>query len=155
MYTLLLILKNMNKYMELAINEAEKGVQKKEGGPFGAVIIKNSKIISSAHNTVIKNNDPTCHAEINAIRKATKVLKNFNLSGCELYTTGKPCPMCRSAIKWAKIKKVYYACDYKDAKDIGFEENDGNSSEYTEKKIDSKECKQLYQRYKNSKPKKY
>lgn len=83
MYTLLLIPKNMNKYMELAINEAEKGVQKKEGGPFGAVIIKNSKIISSAHNTVIKNNDPTCHAEINAIRKASKALKNFNLSGCE------------------------------------------------------------------------
>lgn len=141
--------------MQLAINEAYEGIGKKEGGPFGAVIVKNGKVISSAHNTVIKNNDATCHAEINAIRKASKVLNNFDLSGCELYTTGKPCPMCKSAIKWAKIKKVYYGCNYTDAKNIGFDEEGGNSKQYTEKRVAIKECKQLYQEYKRTKPTKY
>lgn len=145
----------MNKYMELAISEARKGVNYRHGGPFGAVIVCKGKVIAIAHNTVLKTNDPTSHAEIEAIRKACKELKRFNLSDCEMYSTGKPCPMCRSALQWAKIKKVYYGCGYDDATEIGFDEKSGNSKSYTEKKLDTKECKKLYSEYTLSKPKKY
>ena len=108
--------------MEIAYNEALKGVKKNHGGPFGAVIVRNGKVISKAHNEVILNNDPTCHAEIQAIRKASKRLKRFDLSDCELYVTGEPCPMCFGAIHWAKIKNVYYACSRNDAEKIGFDD---------------------------------
>jgi guanine deaminase len=112
----------MNKFMEVAIKEAMDGVRKKHGGPFGAVIVKDGEIIASAHNMVIKDSNPTAHAEIEAIKKAGKKLKNYNLSGCELYTTCEPCPMCYSAIYWARISKVYYGADRKDAERIGFDD---------------------------------
>ena len=92
------------------MEEALKGVRENHGGPFGAVIVKNGEIISKAHNEVIKNNDPTDHAEMMAIREASKKLERFDLSDCELYTSCEPCPMCFAAIHWAKIKKVYYGC---------------------------------------------
>ena len=101
----------MEDFMKLAVEEAKLGVKENHGGPFGAVIVKDGKVIAKAHNTVLKDNDPTCHAEINAIRKASKILDTFDLTGYELYTTGKPCPMCKGAIQWAKIEKVYYGCD--------------------------------------------
>lgn len=115
----------MNKYMNKAINEAEINEKNnfKDGGPFGAVIVKDGKIIATAHNTVIKSNDPTAHAEINAIRKAAKTLKTHNLTGCTLYTTCYPCPMCLSAIIWAKIEEVYYGNTKEDADNIGFKDN--------------------------------
>jgi len=141
--------------MEEAVKEAYKGIKLGHGGPFGAVIVCKGKIISKAHNTVLSSKDPTSHAEISAIRKASKKLKRYDLSDCEIYTTGKPCPMCRGAIKWAKIQKVYYGCDYADAKDIGFNEQEGNSGNYEEKKICSEECKNLYKEYKKTKSKKY
>lgn len=112
----------MDSFMREALNEAKKGVRRSHGGPFGAVIVKDKKIIAKAHNEVIKNNDPTCHAEIQAIRKAAKKEKTFDLSSCTLYATGEPCPMCFGAIHWAKIKKVYFACDRKDAEKIGFDD---------------------------------
>ena len=84
----------MDKFLNLAIKEAKKGITKKEGGPFGAIIVCSGKVIASAHNRVVKDNDPTAHAEINAIRKASKKLKRFDLSDCELYATCEPCPMC-------------------------------------------------------------
>ena len=108
--------------MNLAYEEAFKNCKKncKEGGPFGAVIVKNNKIISKARNKVIKNNDPTAHAEINAIRLACKKLKTYDLSGCTLYTTAYPCPMCFSAIIWANIKDIYYGNTKEETDDIGF-----------------------------------
>ena len=84
----------LEKVIESAVKEAYIGIKNNHGGPFGTVIFKGNKIIATAHNEVVKNNDPTCHGEMQAIRKACKKMKNFDLSGCELYTTGEPCGMC-------------------------------------------------------------
>jgi len=105
----------MNKWMEIAYDEAISGMSANEGGPFGAVIIKNGEIISSAHNEVLLCKDPTAHAEINAIRIASKKLISFDLSGCTLYTTCMPCPMCLGAIMWARIGHVYFGATKEDA----------------------------------------
>lgn len=90
------------------------------GGPFGAAVIKNNEVISCTSNSVLRDNDPTAHAEINAIRQACKTLGTYDLSGCELYTTCYPCPMCLSAIIWANIKHVYVSCSPEDAEKAGF-----------------------------------
>lgn len=92
-------------------------------GPFGAVIVKDGKIIAEATNEVVKNNDPTCHAEVNCIRKACQFLGTYDLSGCELYTSSEPCPMCLSAIVWANITQVYYANTAVQAGEIGFRDD--------------------------------
>lgn len=113
----------MDKYMKDAVKEAAFGVENNHGGPFGAVIVKDGKIISRAHNEVIKNNDPTDHAEMLAIRAAAKELGRFDLSDCEIYTTCEPCPMCFSAIHWSRIRRVYYGCTREDAAKIGFDDN--------------------------------
>jgi guanine deaminase len=110
--------------MKRAVKEAFIGMRKGHGGPFGAVVTRNGKIIASAHNEVLKTNDPTMHAEINAIRKASKKLKRFDLSDCVLYTSCEPCPMCFSAIEWARINTIYYGCTIKDAEKIGFSDED-------------------------------
>lgn len=110
----------MNEFMKVAINLSNDN---NYGGPFGACIVKNGKIIGKASNKVIKNNDPTAHAEIEAIREACKTINSYDLSGCELYTSCYPCPMCLSAIIWANIKKVYYANTKDDASDIGFRDD--------------------------------
>ncbi|MDD2781592.1 nucleoside deaminase [Sulfuricurvum sp.] len=112
----------MNNWMESALKEALKGMNANEGGPFGALIIRDSKIISSAHNEVLKTNDPTAHAEINAIRKASRALGKFDLSDCVLYTTCYPCPMCMGAIFWARIPTVYYASSMDAAAEGGFDD---------------------------------
>jgi guanine deaminase len=106
--------------MSIAIESAINGICKGHGGPFGAVVVKDDQVISKAHNEVLKTNDPTMHAEINAIRKASKKLASFDLSNCILYTSCMPCPMCLGAIKWANIKTVYYGAKSKDADEIGF-----------------------------------
>ena len=113
----------MNKWMQIAYNEALQGMLANEGGPFGAIIMKDDKIISTAHNQVLLTKDPTAHAEVNAIRKASKVLDSFDLSGCILYTTCEPCPMCLGAILWARIDKVYYGATDIDAARGGFDDN--------------------------------
>lgn len=113
---------SMNKWMKVAYDEAAKGMLNNEGGPFGAVIVKDGEIIASAHNQVLKTNDPTAHAEINAIRKASKKLNNFDLSDCILYTSCQPCPMCLGAIFWARIKTVYYGATKEDATKAGFDD---------------------------------
>ena len=107
-------------FMKTAIKEAIKGVNKGDGGPFGAVIIKDGKVIAKAHNTVLSTNDPTAHAEITVIRKASKKLNTFDLSECELYTSSYPCPMCLSAILWANIKVMYYHFNESYANDACF-----------------------------------
>jgi guanine deaminase len=110
--------------MNLAIEEARKTMNENKGGPFGAAIIdKQGNVISVASNLVLESHDPTAHAEIEAIRKASKKLKKHDLSDCILYATGYPCPMCLSAIIWANIKEVYYATDLKDAENIGFRDD--------------------------------
>ena len=112
----------MHKWMKIAYDEAVDGMLLNEGGPFGAIITKDDKIISQAHNQVLLTNDPTAHAEVNAIRKASKKLSTFDLSGCILYTTCMPCPMCLGAIFWARIKTVYYGSSELDAQKAGFDD---------------------------------
>lgn len=112
----------MNKFMKIAVEEAFIGMRKGEGGPFGAVIVKDGEVIARAHNEVISTNDPTMHAEVNAIRKATKLLGRFDLSDCEIYSSCEPCPMCFAAIHWAKMKSLYIGASRYDAADIGFDD---------------------------------
>lgn len=112
----------MSREMQIAYDEAILGMMKNDGGPFGAVIIRDDVIIASAHNEVLKSNDPTAHAEINAIRKASHLLGKFDLSDCVLYTTCYPCPMCMGAIFWARIPTVYYASSAQDAAEGGFDD---------------------------------
>lgn len=108
--------------MKQALDEAFNGMRRDDGGPFGAVIVKAGEIIAVGHNEVIKTNDPTAHAEIVAIRKATKKLGRFDLSDCEIYSTCEPCPMCYSAIHWAKMKTLYYGATRFDAAKIDFDD---------------------------------
>ena len=108
----------MSRAIELSIESVKSG-----GGPFGSVIIKNNEIISEGMNRVTKNNDPTAHGEIIAIRNACKSLNDFSLKGCELYTSCEPCPMCLSAIYWSRIDKIYYANTRDDAKKIDFDDS--------------------------------
>ena len=109
--------------MELAIDLSKKNLKSHHGGPFGAVVVKDGKIIGRASNSVLKNNDPTAHAEIMAIRDACKKIKSYDLSGCELYTSCYPCPMCLAAIIWSNIDVVYYGNTKKDAAKIGFRDD--------------------------------
>ena len=108
----------MSRAIELSIESVKKG-----GGPFGSVIVKNKKIISEGFNKVTTTNDPTAHGEIVAIRNACKILNNFSLMGCDLYTSCEPCPMCLSSIYWARIDSVYYANTRNDAQKIDFDDS--------------------------------
>ena len=109
-----------NPYMTEAIREALDGISQGHGGPFGCVIVKDDEIVGKGHNMVLADKDSTAHGEITAIRNAEDALDSYDLSGCELYTTGEPCPMCLYAILWANISKVYYGCTIEDNADIGF-----------------------------------
>lgn len=108
--------------MRMAIRLSEKNVDEAKGGPFGAVIVQNGKMIAKSANKVTTSNDPTAHAEVSAIRLACKKLKTFDLSGCIIYTSCEPCPMCLGAIYWARLDTIYYANTKKDAADIGFDD---------------------------------
>ena len=144
-------------YMEDAINRARHTVYENAGWPFGAVIVKNGEVISIASNTVLRDNDPTAHAEMNAIKGAGKALNTYDLSGCEIYATGYPCPMCMSAIMWSNIRKIYYGTDLKDAGAIGFRDDkiydfikNGNESNLIEiENVDRDKCLKLFEEYKN------
>ena len=147
----------MNKYMEIAKEEAINGYSSNDGGPFGAIITdRDGNIISTGHNMVLKNNDPTAHAEVTAIRNACKKLNTYDLSNYVLYTSCEPCPMCLSAIIWANIKEVYYACTKEDAASIGFRDDliydylKGNNKDLVSlKQIDRNDCINLFEEYKN------
>ncbi len=143
-----------NPYMKLAIQQARYGIRHGHGGPFGAVIVKDGVVVGKGHNQVIKNNDPTCHGEMMAIRNACKKLGTFDLSGCELYTTGQPCPMCLAAILWANIKQVYYGCNVQDTAQIGFRDEqffefqqDPAAQAAFLHETDRKACLRLYSEY--------
>lgn len=108
------------EFMKKALEIASGNASTQGGGPFGAVIVKDGQVVSAAGNTVTPDNDPTAHAEVNAIRNACKELKTFDLSGCVLYTSCEPCPMCLSASYWARIGRIYYAAGRDDAAKAGF-----------------------------------
>lgn len=112
----------MNSPMDQALFEALEGMEIGDGGPFGAVVVRKGEIIASGHNEVLKNNDPTAHAEITAIRRASEALGTHDLSECILYTSCYPCPMCMGAIFWARIPIVYYAASAQDAAEGGFDD---------------------------------
>ena len=112
-----------NEYMNEAVKEAYDGIRNGHGGPFGAVVVKNGKIVGRGHNRVLLKNDPTCHGEVEAIRDACGNLKTHSLEGCEIYTTAEPCPMCLGAILWANIGKVYQGCNRNDTDIIGFRDD--------------------------------
>lgn len=111
------------KYMQEAIHLALKGMRNNEGGPFGAVVVKDGVIIGRGNNMVLATNDPSAHAEVVAIRDACRTLGTFQLDGCIIYTSCEPCPMCLGAIYWARPEKFYYACTRSDAANIGFDDD--------------------------------
>ena len=147
----------MNKILEAAIIRARQTMNENIGGPFGAAIIdKDGKILSVSSNSVLRDNDPTAHAEVNAIREACQKINSYDLSDCVLYTTAYPCPMCLSAIIWANIKKVYFGCRAEDAEKIGFRDDfiyrfienkckDGTVLQLTE--LDRDACLELFNEY--------
>jgi len=143
----------MNKFMKLAIEEARMGIGSGHGGPFGAVIVKDGKIVGQGHNQVVKNQDPTCHGEIMAIHDACANLKTFDLSGCDIYTTAEPCPMCLGAILWANIGKIYYGCNIVDTEVIGFRDkvfyelNETGQKDKLLKELDREDCLLLFKEY--------
>ncbi|MCC2164417.1 nucleoside deaminase [Brotaphodocola catenula] len=144
---------NHNEFMKLAIEEAYEGIQKRHGGPFGCVIAKDGKIIGRGHNRVLLNHDATCHGEMEAIRDASRNLGSHDLSGAVLYTTAAPCPMCKGAILWANIDKVYYGCTINDTDQIGFRDevfyekwNDDKDGNYGEE-LERDACKELFKDY--------
>jgi len=110
------------KFMREAIRLAERAVRTGTGGPFGAVVVLRGKIIGRGQNRVLADNDPTAHAEVNAIRAACKRLRRFCLDDCELYTSCEPCPMCLAAIQWARLRRVHYAATRHDAARAGFDD---------------------------------
>lgn len=143
--------------MRAAISQAGITSSRGIGGPFGAAIVKDGEIVCIGNNRVLKDNDPTAHAEVVAIREACKKLGTYDLSDCEIYATGAPCPMCLSAIIWANIKKVYYCNDYDEAANIGFRDdfiynylrmaNPEESDLVTFERIQLPEGKKLYKDY--------
>lgn len=143
-----------SEFMQIAIQEAREGISNGDGGPFGTAIVRGGVLIASGHNHVLAYNDPTCHGEVDAIRKACKRLGTFDLTGCELYTTGEPCHMCLCACMWANISMIYYGCTIADNEIIGFRDNkfdqifggrDKLGDYMTE--IDREACLRLFQDY--------
>lgn len=150
---------NLN-YMKKGIQAAQGTMRQDMGGPFGATIVDaDGEVVTIASNTVIHDNDPTAHAEVNAIRQACKKLGTYDLTGCTLYATAYPCPMCLSSIIWANIKKVYYGCTPMDADEIGFRDefiydyiSDGckNSQVLDLNECGREDCLALFEEYSNA-----
>lgn len=143
---------SLERFMKLAIKKAREGSSKGQS-PFGACIVKRGKVIALAHNVVWKTTDITAHAEVTAIREACKKLKTIDLSGCEIYTTTEPCPMCFSAIHWSKIDKIYSGTKIKDAQIAGFNEltvSNKNLKKWGKSKVKitenvlKKECQEVF-----------
>ena len=152
----------MNEYMSEAIKLAEDNLKTNVGGPFGAVVVKDGKIIGKGSNHVLKNNDPTAHAEIMAIKDACKNINSYDLSECIIYTSCYPCPMCLSAIIWSNIKKVYYGNTKEDAAKIGFRDdyiydyiksNNENKDILNLECIDKEETIKTFEKFKNKEDK--
>lgn len=156
------VVEAQSEFMQIAIQEAREGISNGDGGPFGTAIVRDGVLIASGHNHVLAYNDPTCHGEVDAIRKACKRLGTFDLTGCELYTTGEPCHMCLCACMWANISKIYYGCTIADNEIIGFRDNkfdqifggrDKLGDYMTE--VDREACLRLFQDYSKMQAPKY
>ena len=138
----------MNNYMKIAIEEAQTGIRAGHGGPFGSVVVRDGEIVGQGHNEVVRQKDPTCHGEVMAIRSACRTLGTFDLSGCELYTTAAPCPMCLGAIRWANIRKVYYGCTVADTDSIGFRDKDFYEQDWEQsEELDREACLEVFAEY--------
>jgi len=145
------------KFINMAIQEARSGIRQKHGGPFGAVIVRGGQVLARGHNKVVLNNDPTQHGEMQAIMKAGRKIGSFDLSGCDLYTTGEPCPMCLCAIKWSNIANVYYGCTLADNEMIGFRDDifdkilsvDRTKLAFKMRELGRDKCLELFSEYKN------
>lgn len=142
----------MNKYMKRANELAKYSMDNNKGGCFGSVIVKDGVIVGEGYNTVTSDNDPTRHGEINAIKNTCKNMSTFDLSGCELYTSAYPCPMCLGAIMWANIKTVYYGATAQDTGNIGFRDdfmyewlNNKNEDSLRLIEMNRKECVEVQQ----------
>ena len=145
-----------NRFMQMAINEARTGIEHRDGGPFGSVVVKEGRAVGFGHNRVLGNNDPTAHGEVEAIRDACRRLGTHDLSDCDIYTTGEPCHMCLCACMWANIRRVYYGCTIDDNSIIGF--RDGKFNDLFEGRdqlgdylteVDREACLQLFDDYRN------
>lgn len=140
-------------FMQAALEEAYAGIEAGDGGPFGTVIVRDGEIVGRGHNRVVVNQDPTCHGEMEAIRDACKNLGTFDLSGCELYTTAEPCPMCLGATLWANIPVVYYGCTREDSDKIGFRDEvfyeylAGEADLLTVSEFERERCLELFETY--------
>ena len=155
----------MNEYMKVAKELANDNLNTNAGGPFGACVVKDGKIIGRGSNHVIANNDPTAHAEIMAIRDACKNINSYDLSGCEIYTSCYPCPMCLAAIIWSNVKQVYYGNTKEDAADIGFRDsfiydfiyklslNESDNAILDLKSLNREETIEEFNKFKNNKDK--
>ncbi|MGN0234386.1 MAG: nucleoside deaminase [Bacteroidaceae bacterium] len=151
-----------NEFMRIAIREAYDGISNGDGGPFGTAIVKDGVLVASGHNRVLANNDPTCHGEVDAIRRACQRLGTFDLSGCELFTTGEPCHMCLCACMWANISKIYYGCTIADNEIVGFRDNTFDQifggrdklGDYMQE-LDREACLRLFEEYSKMNATKY
>ncbi|MCQ2174507.1 MAG: nucleoside deaminase [Bacteroidales bacterium] len=142
------------EFMRLAIQEARTGIREGHGGPFGSVIVKDGKVMGKGHNRVLKDNDPSGHGEITAIRDACAAIGSYDLSGCEIYTTGEPCHMCLCACMWANISKIWYGCTIADNGRIGFRDDKFDGIFGGREKLDGylqqfdrEECLELFDEY--------
>lgn len=151
----------MDKFMEAALQEAYEGIEKNHGGPFGAVVVKDGRIVGRGHNRVLYKKDPTCHGEMEAIRDACKNLGTHDLTGCQLYTTAEPCPMCLGGILWSNIQEVYFGCDRIDTDRIGFRDDifyeylDGKNDILSIRQVDHEKCLSLFEDYEIKKAQRY
>lgn len=151
----------MEKFMEAALQEAYEGIEKNHGGPFGAVVVKDGRIVGRGHNRVLYKKDSTCHGEMEAIRDACKNLGTHDLTGCQLYTTAEPCPMCLGGILWSNIQEVYFGCDRIDTDRIGFRDDvfyeylDGKNDILSIRQIDHEKCLSLFEHYEAKKAQRY
>lgn len=140
-------------FMQAAIAEAEEGIAHGHGGPFGAVVVRDGQIVGRGHNRVLLNHDPTCHAEMEAIRDACKNLSTHDLSDCDIYVTAEPCPMCLSACLWANIRHVVRGCTREDSENIGFRDKifydclAGSAKLIDVREASRPECLELFARY--------
>lgn len=148
--------RSLEEAMLAAVQQARTSMRAGIGGPFGAAVIKDGKVISVAANSVLRDHDPSAHAEVNAIRAAGRLLSTHDLSGCTLYATGYPCPMCLSAIIWANIDTVWFGCEAHEAEEIGFrddyiyrfiESKRADGSVLRLRQMGHDACKRLYEEY--------
>lgn len=147
-------------YMKIALDEAYKGIRNGDGGPFGAVIVRNGEVIGQGHNKVLADHDPTMHGEVAAIRNACSNIGTHSLNGCTLYTSAYPCPMCMSAALWAGIEKIVYGCTVNDTADIGFKDDDFYEAIKSGEPIplecdDRDECLELFKEYNGLRAQRY